>query len=50
MAILLYYEAAIKGYIVIKYGKVYQAVNENILKYFSGFCDVFGIFSVFERV
>jgi hypothetical protein len=32
MAMLLYYEAAIKEYIVIKYEKVYQAVKENILK------------------
>lgn len=48
MAILLYYEATIKAYTVIKYEKVYQAVNENILKcfFFLNFV-MFWYFSVF---
>lgn len=33
-AILLCYEATIKEFIAIKYEKIYQAVNENILKCF----------------
>lgn len=47
-AILLCYEATIKEFIAIKYEKIYQAVNENILKCFSEFCDVFSIFQYFK--
>lgn len=47
-AILLFYEATIKEFTVIKYGKNDQAVNENILKCFSEFCDVLSIFQYFK--
>lgn len=47
MAILLYYEATIKEYTVIKNEKVYQAVNENILKCFFLNFVMFWYFSVF---
>lgn len=48
MAILLYYEATIKEHTVIKYENEYQAVNENILKCFSEYCDVFGVLQCFK--